>query len=736
MDLHEMAAGLQYIPGDSIGITKGHWYLPVEYTPHNRNMPEQPMSLSSSPVWSFLQTSLDTLAKFWTSIFSIIQLPNAVFTNIAALVAVGLFCRYLCALSRSTETSRITGAQIERERQAELARRDAELKCLDAANKAQVVTISALEDKKIAAEQKFEEMNGILKWYLVNYPVIEGANARFKEQSVHDEQKFVISQADLQESLQENMSLRGRLHRLTTSSPSPSDVGLPGGTINAEDPKENSRLKAELAATEAQKNIIIADKNNAESERDLAKSETKKLIEDCERQAENLKSISTVLNTEKSDLRRTNEELVSTVDHLNGKIKYLEGANTVKDEEFKTLAVQGEQLDQTRNRLQSTESKVGELGKALEDSKEEIKLALKNASTSSAENDSLLRVKDCRINELEGQVDTLQQRNTQPNAGNAELLSAYATMTQQVEDSKREFAAATEDWTIAETKYKDSIETTRAELQARTEELEGYKKGWRHEREWHDCLQKYVNDLRVVLEGVMGELNVMGNLNNAEGVDQAGHALKHQIGESKSHYDQKLKEVEYIKKQRDELQTFKTWAESALKTAGHHNDSTEALRKANEARRILGEEIVKVKNENGNLRMRNEALRKGLKSTKEESEGSQKNNETYTKRIQGLQNQLAELQKNCDKLRVDVANLQQLKGKYEQEVQELQERKKLLEKQRKDLVRDKYKSGTGSPSSGPNAEKRSHEDADAAEDEEGCRSNKQQRQNFESKSAD
>ncbi|KAL8799592.1 MAG: hypothetical protein Q9182_005768 [Xanthomendoza sp. 2 TL-2023] len=683
-------------------------------------MPEQPTTLNSgSASLHLLQILLDTLTKLWTLIFSVVQLPDreqAVFTKIAALIA--------------------AGAQVEYERQAELAQKDAELERIKAANEAQVGAISALEDKQIAVEQEFEKLNGILKWYLVNYPIIEGANARFKEQSVIDEQKFITSQADLEESIQENQSLRGRLNRLMTSLPSPTDTCLPRSTINQEATEENSRLKAELAATEAEKTIAITDKNKAESERDQAKSETEKLREDCERQANNLKTISTTLQTEISILRTRNEELVSTVNHLNSGIKDLEGANTAKVEKAKALVAKGEQMDQTKERLKSAETRAEKLEEELKNIKEEVKITLKNATTLSAENDSLLRSRDSRINEVEGQVDTLQQRNAHLDAENAEVLSAFTTMTQQMKGMRKDFTAAAEGWAKAEAGYKDSIEITHSELRARTEELEEYKKAWNHEREWHSCLQKYVNDLRVVLEGVMGELNVIGDLNNEQGVSQAGSALKDQIGASKSHYEQKLREIEYVKKQRDELQTFKTWAESALKTAGHHGDGSEALRKANEARRTLGEELVKVKSDNGNLRMRIEGLRKGLKSTKEESQGSQKNNETYTKRIQGLQEQLAGLQKKCDQLQDDVAKLSELKTKYEEEVQELQERKILLEKQRKDLVRSMYKPATGSSKSGLNPEKRSHEAADEAEEDQGSRSSKQPRPNFESESAE
>ncbi|KAL8800360.1 MAG: hypothetical protein Q9200_007270 [Gallowayella weberi] len=690
-------------------------------------MPDPPRPLGSSPAWFILQIILDALAKFWTSILSFVQLPDAVFTDIAALIAVGLFCRFLCALSHSSGTRVKTGAQVERERQAELAQKDAEIKRIKAVNEAQVVTIRVLKDKQIADEKESDKMNGKLKWYLVNYPIVEGANARLKEQSVQDEKKFITSQADLEESIQENQSLRGRLNRLMTGLPSPSNACLPSGAIKKET-QRISRLKAELAATEAQKTIAVTDKNKAESERDQAKSEMEKLREDCERQANNLKTISTTLQTENSNLQTRNAELVSTVDRFNSEVKELEGANTAKEAKAKSLVA--------KERLKSAEIKAAGLERELKNIKEEVKLTQKNASTLSAENDSLLRSRDCRINELEAQVDTLQQKNAHPDAEKAELQSACATMTQQMEDMRRDFAAATEGWTKTETGYNDRIEITGSELRARIAELEEYKKAWTHERDWHNCLQKYVKDLRVVLEGVMGEVNVIGDLNNAEGVSRAGSALKDQIGASKSHYEQKLREIEYVKKQRDELQTFKTRAESALKTAGHHGDSAEELRKANEARRTLGEELIKVKNDNGNLRMKIEALRKGLKSTKEESQGSQKNNETYTKKIQGLQDQLAGLQQKCDKLQIDVANLSELKAKYEYEVQELQQKKNLLEKQRKDLVRSIYKPATGLSNSGLNSEKRSHVDAGEVEEDEGRRSSKQPRQKFESESAE
>ncbi|KAL8849848.1 MAG: hypothetical protein Q9221_005186 [Calogaya cf. arnoldii] len=630
-----------------------------------------------------------------TDVKSIYHVDND--TMIGYHYTVVLFWFALCRWSQFTKIRPTPRATLEEQ----LHQKDAELARVNALNDDYIEIIESTNGQRALEQQELKEVTKELQWFCVNYPTLERANTDLQEKLVqHEEIK-----AELNESSDEACGLRNRLTRLTAGLPT-SPIHTPSvGKVRSGGLPDISELRTQLEDMKGQKKDAVADKIKAEAERVQALSKEKKAVEESSRTATNLRILTDLSDKEKLEYKKNNANLGSTIETLKDKVKNLESekasqgkadkenlGSTIEtlEDKVKNLesekASQGKALESSVANSKLLQSTIDRLERELKESKDDVKNTEK-AARSSPEKDAIIQARDTTIGQLEGKIQTL---NT-------------------------------------------SLVQTQGELSARKEELDRYKTAWKDEYSWHHYLQNQVDHLRAILFRVMTELNVTGHLNDKAGVDQAGGAIKRQIEESKSLYEQRLREVNHVKKLHDDLQQFKSRAESVPKSFSDRDEIVKKLEEAKEACRKLGDDRLKFQSQSLDRARQIQKLKEDLAKKTAECDINQKRNNDYTKKVLDLNTKISELQAKETELQNSVSNGDITKTRYEKEIQQLLEKKRLLEEQRAKLVRVKFGPTGESQDAKQSSEKRDRGD-ETAEDED-PRSGKQQKQQTMSKPA-
>lgn len=556
----------------------------------------------------------------------------------------------------------------------------------------------------------------MLQWYLINYPILEGTKIRLEEQAVHYQQKFIATEDELHGSIRENESLRGRLHRLKTSLPTPSKVGVPGSMMEAEYRQNNAELKAKCAAMEAQRNRAVTAKEKAEEEKDQAVTARNKAQKAQEHNALNLATAVQSSSKKDDEIRDKSAELQvakSTIEQLEARIK---------------------QLGEEKSTIEQLEARIKQLEEdmiTLEGHKEGETAAIKAAQTT--------------IDQLRHEKGQLEEANTTLNAEKSGLAETQKATKQQLDELEEkcrvEIAGLRSVITSKEGEVgnvqaasaklnseasnlrieRDNLQTSHGNLSKKCDELLGYVD--RSHEQFHQGIQRlglvgHVKDLpdmeRVMHDWghkmVHAEKQVHDLTQELHNLHETIKFMKETGNETpeqwKLRYEQKSAQYdEDMKKKQTDIRTIHQ---------NYEDIKHELSKKIAEARKWF-DQAKKFEHEKKSSSTINDLYQQQLRQRQEE--------------IANLQGKIAGLQKERDGLQLDVTQLQDLKAKYEQEVQVLQEKRKLLEKQRSQLVKNMHKPATGPQSPGPNAEKRGHKSADEAEDE-GSRSSKQLRQDY------
>ncbi|KAL8994848.1 MAG: hypothetical protein Q9169_005295 [Polycauliona sp. 2 TL-2023] len=654
---------------------------------------------------------------------------------------------YVCGQSRFSQLPELMATFEE-----ELVKKSGELADAKALNNQYAKTIKSINGQRTIECAEFKGVTAELQWFSVNYPLLVAANTRLQNGTAQASKYLQDTQDELDECRNEASDLRKRLTNLTAGlTTSQARTSLSGKGI-AQGVRDSSDLQAEWELAKSQKQEAVASKLKAETERDEARYNEQKAIEESSRKIANLE-----VSSKKANLK--NQETIADLkSSIEGLEKQITGFEIEKKEHDEAIKSSNSDRNVLKARVCQMENELGE-------NKDEMKKT-EQATRSSLEKDTTIQARDATIDRLKERVKTLEAVEKEAkdlgksSAANAESLKRTQELLrseelivhrleQELKESKETVTSAKQSAAKSSHDIGNLLrdrDTSIAQLQGELATLRkaGEELGtkevwydttianlrresspriatWKDEYYWHH----YIGG---ALQALMSELNVAGNLGNQAGIEQIKHAMKGQIEASKSLYEQKVREVEHVKKQRDDLQQLKSRMESAPKIFGDRDELTKDLQEANEARRSLGAELLKYKNRSLHLGREVEKINEDLVVKTAELTSNQKRNNGYTEKVVDLNNQVTELQAKEARLRNDITTLETAKTNYEKDVQQLLERKKLLEEQRAKLVKQKcgptgeFKDTKQSP------EKRSRENVKADWENGDPRSNKQQKQ--------
>ncbi|KAL8781030.1 MAG: hypothetical protein Q9213_006207 [Squamulea squamosa] len=715
----------------------GPYFWPVKEISYSDTIPAQPMPSSAS--WR-------------THIPHLNETLYSVFTNIAALIAVAIYCYCLCKWSRSTKFLSTRRETFEEQ----LAQKDAELTRVNALNEENVETINSINAKRAVETQEMKSMTKELQWYCVNYPILEGANVILKDQAARDSEQITAIAKESDEWRQEAEGLRVRLAKVMASIPHSSIPVAPVSRVSIGGTGDECDLMMQLTFMKTQKKLAVADKLKAEAERDQAVSAEKKAAEECSRKATSLEVLMGSSDRSKSDLQKKVKDLESTVDHLTNTVKGLEAENNRQEEALKSLADDGVTLRQTKGRLQSEESKVRQLEKDLKDTKEVVKTTKENAAKSALDADNLSQTKDTKIRRLGvniGRLHNLERRYAADIETWKKSEIDYNTKLQNLQAS---LSTCTTQYDNAVRDYSSSIRTLQQDLDTCKTEVE--KTGL-----YHSQSASHVNYLKQILDGLMRSLGVSGNLDSPQGLEEVRRQLEHNLGQTVGCM-KKLKAVlsgvmeisgvagcldnpkgleefqkgfmnffasfepmrltpKVVKSLMEELQTlrqFKAHMLSAPQSKGQDEDPAERLQQANAKIQILGNELIKARSQASEKSNKVESLKRELKQEKDLKSAGVRSSQVDQSKIQ-------KLEAEYDQLKKDMEDLAIRKVTATQQVEWLDEQAKKLRKEKEDLKKQKWnlwqqynkarKECQGAEDQQQGADKRSHGDEGDSDDE-------------------
>ncbi|KAL8767098.1 MAG: hypothetical protein Q9209_006325 [Squamulea sp. 1 TL-2023] len=639
----------------------------------------------------------------------------SIFTNVAALIAVAIYCCCLCKWSHSAKFSPTRRENFEEQ----LAQKDAELILVNALNKENVKTIDSINGKRAVEMQEMKSLTSELQWYCVTYPILEGANVILKDQAARDSRQITAMANESDEWRQEAEGLRVRLAKVMASIPhSPVPVAPVSQTTNG-GTRDESELTMQLTVMKMQKKVAVADKLKAEAERDRAVSAEKKAAEECSRKATSLEVLMRSSDRSKSDLQKKVTDSESTIEHLTNTVKGLEAENSRQGETLKSLADDGVTLRQTKELLQSEESKVRQLEKELEDIKEEVKTTKENAAQSALNIDNLSHIKDTKIRKLEEDVVRLQDLEKKYAADIETWKKSEIDYNTKLQDLQASLSTCTTLYDNAARDYSSNIQTLQQNLDARKIEVE--KIGL-----YHSQSASHVNYLKRILDVLMRSLGVSGNLDSPQGLEEVRRQLEHNLGQTVGCINQ-LKAVlsdimkvsgvagcldnpkgleefqkdfknffasfepmrltpKVVKSLVEELQTlqkFKAQMLSAPQSEGQDEDPAEKLRQANAKLQFLGQELLKARRQASEKSSKVESLTKELNREKGLKSAGVRSSQVDQSKIQKLEGEY-------DQLKKDMENLAARKATATQQVEQLDEQAKKLRKEKEDLKKQKW----------------------------------------------
>ncbi|KAL8754033.1 MAG: hypothetical protein Q9199_004618 [Rusavskia elegans] len=675
---------------------------------------------------------------------------QSVFTHAAALIAVAIFCFVLCKLSQYNKfcpSPRVTFEE-------QLARKDAELARSNALNDEYVETIDSINGKRALAREELKIVTEELQWYCVNHPVLEAANIALIDQNARALRTLVETEDELDGSRKEACSLRRRLTKLTASiSLSPTQTTSIGKMRAGED---NSDWKIQLDVMKGQKKDAVADKIRAEAERDQAVSNEKKAVEECSRKATSLKILMESSDKTKSDVQNKIANLESTNEGLTGAVKKLEAENERQGKALESSVAKGDMLGSTVRRLE----------KELKETKDDVKNTEK-AARSSVGNDALLQAKNITIGQLEGKIKTL------------EGVEIYA------KDLERRYAADVKAWDNSKKEYNNTIQSLRANLGTCTTQYNNATREYNHNLQVHEYqrndltqllekVQKYhgqsanhVNHLKQTLEGAMKGLAVNGDLDSPSGLEALRQNLVHSFGQYTGYrkliqgvmeksgvmgsvdnleglqtVQQKFIEFfdsfapmrltpKVIRSVMEELKTLQEFKAQMLasQSEGQSDDLGVRLRQAQASLQLLGQELLKAKNDASEKQKTITRLVGEVKRVDGLKKGGDRASEASQSKLRKLEGEYDQLKNNMEKL-------ESRKGTVTQQVEDLNDQVKKLKIEKEDLKNQKWKlleqynkarnEGPKPGEESPGPEKRDHSNGSDS-DEESPRSAKQAR---------
>ncbi|KAL8669901.1 MAG: hypothetical protein Q9168_005535 [Polycauliona sp. 1 TL-2023] len=438
-----------------------------------------------------------------------------IFTHLAALIAVVIFCFSLCKLSQYCKICPTPQAAFEEE----IARKDDELASAKALNNNYAEIIDSAKRKRALQRAELKGLTTELQWFSVNYPLLETANVELQAQTDQASRHLEDTQDELDEWRKEASSLKTRLTKLTADRPIDSTSRTPTiGKRSAGGARDHADSGIQLGAVNSQMQQAVANKIKAETERDQARHNEKKAAEESSRKAASLEAFTKSSEKAKLESQTIIEELRSKLEDRDNKVTNLDSEKERRDKALEASIAETEMLNSTVCRLE----------KELKETKDDAKKTA-NATGSSLEKDSLLQARDTTIERLEGK------------------LKALEAVEVTLKDLETKYVADSTDWENSNKQYKADIQNLQASLEACTTQHENatseyhqihqanqntiqtITKNFEMAKKCHMQSAEHVKHLKRVLESAMQGLRITGNLDHPDSLEITRQHLEHNL---------------------------------------------------------------------------------------------------------------------------------------------------------------------------------------------------------------